>query len=481
MLLFKSIYRNRETVPAKEFANVVGRVGRAFVDLDGLYILPIFETGNKGVAKVHAFRKLARDAQKRQLESGVRDLIRIIISILTNRLGCDAQALAEYVLNMNSTWVVPERETDEYHAILDTALNELDTAIFGIIDVLDLPTDEVANYLDDCLQSSYWQRRLKNADAGDRELQGKVIRGRAVWLWSNSGPESRRAYFASGVGYKAGTTIEGSLDRLEEYLSAAESALAKGDTVDAGQQTASAAEILFKIGPFVPRSTVMDLPAVLHHWLSGAPLAEYADKEAIGFIQEEIVYRLVWAIEATRLHLQHVRTGSDESAGNLLALCLTYGVPCVKAALLMQGGIRSRAVATKAAVLIEEDIGDFKQLRSWIRKLRSRQVNGPSWETDPESKEWDMFLARFGHRDQRKSSPKRVLLHASWHNAKMPKQKTTVRVSRIENNASALISTISCLPLGTTTLPDEVQGKHFIGRVQSGGQTISILANLRSS
>ena len=42
------------------------------------------------------------------------------------------------------------------------ALNELDTAIFGIVDALDLPTEGVAEYLDNCLKSSYWQRRLKN-------------------------------------------------------------------------------------------------------------------------------------------------------------------------------------------------------------------------------------------------------------------------------------------------------------------------------
>ena len=474
VLLFKSIYRSREIVPAREFANVVGRVGRAFVDLDGLYILPVFETDPKKVAsKNNAFDNLIREAKSRQLESGVRDLIGHIIQVLTSRLGCNPEQLAEYVLNANSPWVVPQNGDDDMHLWLDAALNELDTAILGIVDVLDLPTEKVADYLDSCLQSSYWQRRLRNAAPNQRELQEKVIKGRAIWLWSNSNSESRRAYFAAGIGHMAGTALERTLDRLQELLLAAERALATGDTLVAGQQTALAGEILFKIGPFVPKSLANNLPGLFHHWLSGTPLSEYGDQAAVGFIQEHVVYRLVWAVEASRLHLQHLRNTPDESPGNILALCLTYGVPSVKAALLMQGGIRSRSVATTAASMIKEEITDYRRLKSWVRRLRKGLADGPVWETEDETKEWYRFLARFDHRDSGQGSLKTFKLHAKWHN-EPAKHKATVRVSRVSGESLAIISSISSLPLGTTTLPTRVSENYFIGRVLSDKMTIRI-------
>lgn len=481
VLLFKSIYRNKATVPAKEFANVVGRVGRAFVDLDGLYILPVFETDRrKAASKVAAFNNLNREAQRRQLESGVRDLIGHIIHVLTNRLGCNAEGLAEYVLNTNSPWKVPQQEGDDIHLWLDAALNELDTAILGIVDVLDLPTEKVADYLDNCLQSSYWQRRLKNASADDRELQSKVIQGRAIWLWSKTRPASRRAYFASGVGHKAGTAIEESIDQLHEFLSEAEQALASGDTSEAGRQTAQAADILFEIGPFAPHYLVKNLPALLDHWLSGAPLSDYEDKDAVGFIQEHVVYRLVWAVEASRLHLQHLRDDSDELPGNVLALCLTYGVPSVKAALLMQGGIRTRSVATAAAAIIEEEITDFKQLKSWIRRLQKGLVTAPVWEIDDQLKEWNRFLARFGHRQNRPRSLKPMVLQATWHSDTPPKYMIPVRVTRVTGESSALILSVSSLPLGMTTLPARVSGDYFTGRVRSNRVSVRISALVES-
>jgi hypothetical protein len=423
VLLFKSIYRNKDTVPAKEFANVIGRVGRAFVDLDGVYVFPIFEK-EKRETRVKAFRNLIREAQKRQLESGVRDLIGMIINLLTMRLRCNSEGLAEYVLNLSSSWELPAQEGDDSHAYLEVALNttvadrlyswlkpavlqrvyqwtndltlafgpqidavqticncsinELDTAIFGVVDVLDSPTGDVADYLDRCLESSFWQRRLSRTMPEARELQTKVIRGRAIKLWATTTATSRRAYFASGVGFKARSEIEQSLDALREHMSAAEDAIVSANVHDASESLAAAGDILYKIGPFRPDYMVADLPALIEHWLSGRPLSECRQEDAVAFIHDHVVYRLVWAIEAARLHLLHLRGDDPEPPGGILAMCLTYGAPGVKASLLMQAGVRSRSVACEAAAMIEEDFTDYNGLARWVARLRSKEVGVPS-------------------------------------------------------------------------------------------------------
>jgi len=130
--------------------------------------------------------------------------------------------------------------------------------------------------------------------------------------------------------------------------------------------------------------------------------------------------------------------------------------------------------------MIEEEITDFKRLKSWIRQLRKSEVNGPTWETAEESKEWHRFLARFDHRDQRKRSPKTFKLHATWHKAEAPKHKAPVRVSRISDDGEAIILSISSLPLGTTTLPDRIKGTYFIGRVCLERTIVRVSAYLRS-
>jgi hypothetical protein len=480
VLLFRSIHRNKDVIPPKEFANVVGRVGRAFVDLDGLYVLPIFEKNQRKVLrKVAAFNSLVRKAMKRQIESGVKDLIGVIIRILSERLGCDAHGLAEYVLNSSFPWSVEKKDEDELHEVLEAALNELDTAILGVIEVLDLPTDQVANYLDNCLQSSYWQRRLSRVEAGERDLQSKVIQGRAMWLWNHTKPDSRRAYFSAGVGHAAGVAIERSIDQLYDSLLAAEEALAVNDTAEAGRQTALAAEILFKIGPFVPDNSVGDMATLLSHWLSGEPLSDYPEKSAVAFIQEHVVYRLVWAVEASRLHLQHLKAGLRELPGNVLAICLMYGVSSVKAGLLMQGGVRRRSVAVAAALVLGPEVRDFDGLLSWVRRLREGKVKGPKWDSPEEQCEWDRFLARFDHRNHRPRRLKSVTLRVQWMKVERPKAKTPVRVSRSAGETDALVSSISSLLLGEASLPGHVIGDYFTGRVREDRETVRISAFVR--
>lgn len=477
VLLLKSIYRSGETVPPKEFANVIGRVGRAFVDLDGLYVLPVFARGGAASRKVRAFQNLIRESQQRELESGVKELVSAIIGVLTIRLQCNTDQLREYVLNVNSSWDLSHGAENDDQQSLDVALNELDTAILGIVDTLELPIADVADYLDECLQGSYWQRRVGEMGDTQRELQATVIRGRAKWLWKHSKAKQRRAYFASGVGHKAGAAIEQSLSSLRTSLSTAESALAEANTREAGEHTAQAAETLFQIGPFLPTSSVKDLPALLDHWLAGTPLSAYPDNEAVGFIQENVVYRLVWAVEATRLHLEHLEA-IDESdgdpPGSVLALCLTYGVPSVKAALFMQGGVRKRSLAAMAAMLIPDPLIDFSQLRSWMRKLAKGEVHGPIFDDPDDVREWERFISRFGHRNQRRRRGTAFTLQAVWNGGKLPKQKA-VRVRRVKDR-DAIVLSVSSLPLGRTQLSEGIRGEYFVGKVGPDGKSVRIIS-----
>ncbi|MFO0826148.1 MAG: DEAD/DEAH box helicase [Gemmataceae bacterium] len=480
VLLFKSIYRSGDLIPAKEFANVVGRVGRAFVDLDGLYILPIFEeTTTKVTRKLNAYRGLIRAAQGRKLESGVKQLVSRILDALRCRLECSSADLAEYVLNLNSSWSLPAKEGDELDTWLDVALNELDTAILGIVDTLEMPTEEVADYLDNCLKGSYWQRQLKNEQPDRQALQAKAIQGRAKWIWNKTNTQSRRAYFASGVGYKAGLEIEASLDTLRGYLAASEIALEANEIEEASRNAALAADILFQIGPFCPTETVTNLPELLKHWLSGVPMSQYVDSSAVGFLQDNVVYRLVWGVESARLHLEHVQNSTDGPPGGLLALCLTYGVSSRKAAVLMQAGLRSRVIATAAAAAIGEEIPDYKHLQAWVRKLRKGMVQGPTWKSSDEENEWARFVSRFEHRQFGSKKLRNVILKATWTSEKHPDHKASVRVSRINGTNSAVISGVSSLPLGTAPLPKKVKGDYFLGRVLSDTSTVRIAARMR--
>ncbi|KYB45459.1 hypothetical protein AB664_07760 [Brucella anthropi] len=68
-----SFYRHGEKIKVSEFKNVIGRAGRAYVDVEGLVLYPIFEdTQNK---KHDEWGGLIEDLGAREMESGLIQLM----------------------------------------------------------------------------------------------------------------------------------------------------------------------------------------------------------------------------------------------------------------------------------------------------------------------------------------------------------------------------------------------------------------------
>ena len=205
VLIFSSLWRNGKIIPSGEFANAIGRVGRAHVAIDGIYILPVLERDSaKRSARIKEYRTLDAHAKHRELESGILQLLRLLLTVLAGKLGVDRAQVAEYVLNNQSSWNKAVQVTDETTEWITRAVNELDNAIFSTIQDLDCPVQEIADRLDEALQGSFWQKRL--AAIGEAELfsQSLLIRSRAQWLWSTTNASRRRGYYAAGIGYRRG-------------------------------------------------------------------------------------------------------------------------------------------------------------------------------------------------------------------------------------------------------------------------------------
>jgi hypothetical protein len=103
VLLVPSLYRAGVPLSGEEFANVAGRPGRAFVDLEGLVVHVMYEPVRW---RRQAWRDLVNSSRARSLESG---LIQIATEILRRlaRGGILNRADAfEYLANNRQAWDV---------------------------------------------------------------------------------------------------------------------------------------------------------------------------------------------------------------------------------------------------------------------------------------------------------------------------------------------------------------------------------------
>ena len=273
VLVFRSIYRPGRVIDEEEYRNVVGRVGRAFVDLDGVSVLPIDMRRSSARAKRAAYERMVAGAQPRMLESGIFLLIARIIEQTSAATQVNPEMAVEYLLGQAGDWLLPpaeaaaEREFDELVA-------SLDAAILSIIENPEMDVGALASAIDAAMRGSLWSRTLARHPPIDAQRQHKLLVGRAEWIWRNSSRSQRRGFFAAAVGYQAGAMIHRLLDDLLLTLLGAERAFARDDVEEAGRQLAQFARVVGETRPFAPSARPDDWPSLLQAWVSGDSVAD---------------------------------------------------------------------------------------------------------------------------------------------------------------------------------------------------------------
>jgi hypothetical protein len=182
---------------------------------------------------------------------------------------------------------------------------------------------------------------LAREEESTRKLERELLVSRAEWLWRSSTSEQRKACFYSGLGRKPGFFLQEQLDVLINDLAEFHGAVLADDADTAGRVAAEFYEKIMQESFFAVRKLPEGWQTVLSEWVKGTAFSEILKdrplrdaQHAQVFIQEGVVFRLVWAAEAVRV--QAVSTAHPRAAelGDGPAYALTYGVPSIPAALL---------------------------------------------------------------------------------------------------------------------------------------------------
>ncbi|HWI89031.1 MAG TPA: hypothetical protein VNS11_07330, partial [Sphingomicrobium sp.] len=179
-------------------------------------------------------------------------------------------------------------------------------------------------------------------------------------------------------------------------LPATEAALADGEVEVAATELAEFAEVVFETAPFRPdRGLPAPWKGTLYQWLGGfdLPPALVDPGAEIEFLQDGIVFRLVWAVEAVRVQgIAEGVPGAADIQGNI-ALALTYGVPSIPAILLAQAGLPSRAMIRRLMEQFPATFADAAGMRDWLRDRAEHASD--LWAAGGERQIWRDFLARW--------------------------------------------------------------------------------------
>jgi hypothetical protein len=408
-IVLHGIIRNREIVKASEFRNVVGRAGRAFVDVEGLVLLPFFERDAQRKAQ---WNQLVSEDGGREMESGLLRLAATFIVRIRNRFNASWDQVAEYILNNTAAWAFPPiaGETGEQQAAQQEQwqqhLATLDTALLSLMGEHEVPDDQVALRLDQLLHSSLWQKRLARYDDDIQRALNGVLHGRTRFLWGNSTPVQRRSYFLAGVGYETGRQLDAISQQANLLLVQANAAIVEREQEAAIAALTALAELIFPISPFTPDPFPQNWQAILRAWMLGTPLAQLgqASDDVLRFVENGLIYVLPWGMEAIRVRgVASADTIGDDFAMPFALYETGAAVPAVEtgtlnraAALLMQAGFNSRTAAIRAVVETDATFDSAQGLRDWLRSdAVIARSQGPNWPTAETVQIWQAFVSSF--------------------------------------------------------------------------------------
>ena len=399
VVLFHGLRRGQATLTGSEFANVIGRAGRAFVDTEGLVLYPRYESGEK--ARREWLALTSGDAGK-TLQSG---LIAVSVALIRRMRtpGTPLQPFIDY-LTGGADWafpVVPGEGVEARQgaeAAWHTNLMLLDTGILSIVGDDESDPDAVTQLIADVLRDSLWERQLRRLDAQVALTLREMVSSRARHVWSTSTPAQRRGWYLAGLGADAGSELAGASAEVVELARQTEFAIDDGETDTATDLLQQIAALLFATTQFEPETTLKDWPPVMAHWVNGRALGELeADRVSVAqFIESDLVYRLVWGMEAARVYESAQGNAAAEVLSGSAVTAIETGTFHRAASILIRSGFDHRAAAITAVTSTEATFTSMLEMRTWIRDLDPDFTGEPDWPTLESHAAWENFATRAG-------------------------------------------------------------------------------------
>ena len=455
VLVMHSLYRSGSIIDNSEFKNIKGRAGRAYIDLSGLVVFPIYDQGAQR-KMCTIWRNLIRNDMGRSIKSGLFQLLSKLIVRMAKKINQDSpRALIAYIANNAQAWDFPKIQNENDH---DCEVEKdywyrnityLDTAVLALLGEHEVADEEIEKVIDTVMRSSLFERTLARIDEDRSFVIRFGLMARARYIWSQTTPAQRRGYFLAGISLETGRELDAHASVLNRLLVDANAAIISSDSGQAIETIIEFAKIVFTIPPFRPDNPPPTWDMVLDTWLRGGKIATVIQDnqdQVLQFIERALVYQLVWAMEAVRIRGVVNNDPVGEDGAKMSDLEFSYAVIAVEtgtidqtASLLIRLGFGSRMAAIKIA---QSDI-NFASSHSLQRWLSSKEgkvfSRDPNWPTPATHDLWTSFVGHLVSHKQADWDICDYYADVVWDGQNLPSSNNVLRIATKADGGSVVL------------------------------------------
>jgi hypothetical protein len=413
-------------ISKRDFWNICGRAGRAFVDGEGKILFAI--DGTRIAWKVKKDEKAATDyfdlTQLDRVQSGLLQVVRAM-HLFAAKAGIPFEALLELSANDSFDGCgVEKMNVEERLDWIDDQLLALHVAYKGDDRALSV------EWVDDAFRDSL--AVIQDRDSAEFANDGQVLtflKARAEGVQRKvPSPEARRAVISSGLPLSVGIVAYNQLDLFREMV---DRFLVAEDDIDALIRIVSAFETWARlharrIVPEMPELEQLDMMRPL--WLGGEALiviCETCGDTATEICSKLYGYQLPWLFHAVTQKLDKTNELNRVEALAKIGLLVELGLPTEAAAKVFLVGVRSRAAAVELSRFVTNPEASVTAIRAAL--LDSDIVNNLSASVSASTREWlHLLSAERGDKTTKPPQCERFRLHEP-----APDGVTTLHVRQI--------------------------------------------------
>jgi hypothetical protein len=295
-------------------------------------------------------------------------------------------------------------------------------------------------------------------------------------VWRRSTAAQRKGYFAAGQGFQTGRFLDKHAEQLSRLLLQAEIAIEDADETTAISAICGLAKIIFSVPPFVPREPPEHWLDMLSEWLRGTPLAMIVARDparGVQFVDEAIVYQLVWGMEAIRVRsIAHRDEYADYWTGRATAAVET-GALNPAATVLLQAGLGSRVAALAALESCPDRFTNFAGMRDWLQSETVADLTKSGyWPSRETAQLWQEFV-RSSDSDRNQTWERiEKTCRVRWQvDVSIPAVGEAVRLLPEANTGTVWVCTPEFDRLGRLITPTPRDSRKSMYGTVAGGQT----------
>lgn len=393
-VIFSTLYQAGNLITSRDFWNIAGRAGRAFVDHEGK-ILVALETVNKTNRKINWERNQIFNyfdkAKIDKAQSGCLELIKVLKSA----------ADSNNVSFENLLELIADNNISEIHEKSDDINNLLDWIDDGLLALHDINSTEVDNYewTDNYFRNSlaYIQAQHTEDITGEEVIQFLKARTKGIVAKVGEDRAKWKSIIKSGIPLNSDLQIE---DKLELLIELIQDFLSKDVNID------SKTNLLKDIENEINEINVIseefieskNQDAIRDKWLKAIPLSEIAPlDQATSIVTKYYSYTLPWVLNGIAKKLKNKELIEEAEAIEELSILVELGLPNLVSVKIYQSGIRSRSSAYEISQIYDDELWD-KSIKFYKNDLIT---NIGKYKTllSEEASKWLVLLSKFSKRE----------------------------------------------------------------------------------